>query len=690
MTAYNKIGFHLSPGGQAQGLGVWMKTLDSAGIPFCVKGTDSAGVVFEGQQLAKASGVPHVLVYRRSAGQGWDVPDYSLPAVDAARLHWERHRNAFPPELDKRMIWMETINEVDKNRADWLGDFAYYTGMAALREGHRYAAFGWSSGEPEREHWEAPGILRFLDLCSQYPDRLAVALHEYSYTNSDIQHDFPHKVGRFQLLFDVCDQQNIPRPSVLITEWGWEYNSVPEPDIAMQHVRWAAELYARHPEILGANLWHLGGGFGNIASKAQKLIAPITDLTLELSFPDASGTDPLPPPKNRCRFVADITIPDGTVCSSGETFVKTWRLRNAGELAWGSGFELIFAHSDQMGAPDAIPLPPAAPDEEVDVSLSLTAPDELGVFRSYWQPRDAEGNLFGRAIWAEIEVREAEDAQAVDRYDYVADVTIPDGSLVQAGSEFTKIWRLRNTGTTTWKKNFRIAFVSGTQMGGPLSTMIHKNVDPGDTAEISLKLRAPAAPGNYHGNWGMRNHLGASIGRIIWVEIKVAGDFPVADGFHWPVGNRVDLAGWADKNPFLRRNAKGEYHPGADFNDMGHGDHDLGAPIYAVADGVVTAVGFWPVWGNLILIEHRLPDGSQVWSQYAHPQEVMVKEDEVVRRGQKIGTIGKGDRDRYWAHLHFEIRRKDFHVSSWQVYNPEIVKANYHDPIEFIEDHFAA
>ena len=419
-----------------------------------------------------------------------------------------------------------------------------------------------------------------------------------------------------------------------------------------------------------------------------RLIAPIADLTLTATFPD-SGEIVLPPPVNRYQFVADVTVADGTVYGPGETFLKTWRIKNSGEAPWTSGYELAFAHSDQMGAPDAIPLPPAGSGEEIDVSVTLKAPEELGIFRSYWHPRDADGNLFGRAMWAEIEVREPEEVAVFDRYDFVEDVTIPDGSLMPAGAEIVKTWRVRNTGTTIWKKNFRIVFVSGTQMGGAFSALINKNVAPGDTAEISVKLRAPAAPGTYHGNWALRNNKGESIGPVICVQVKVAGDFPVADGFHWPVGNRENLTGWADKNPFLRRNAKGEYHPGADFNDTGWGDHDLGAPIYAVADGIVTAVGFWPVWGNLILIEHRLQDGSQIWSQYAHPREVLVKKDDMVRRGQKIGTIGKGDNDRYWAHLHFEIRRKDFHVASWQVHNPEIVKTNYHDPITFILDHLA-
>jgi murein DD-endopeptidase MepM/ murein hydrolase activator NlpD len=686
MAAYNKIGFHLSPGGKAQGLGDWMEELDAAEIPFCVKGTDYAGPVYEGQKLAKTSGVPHVLVYRRS-GQEWDVPDTSLPPADAAWQHWLKHRNAFPPELDKTMVWLETTNEVDKNRADWLGHFAFYSGMAALREGHRYAAFGWSSGEPEREHWETPGMLRYLALCADYPKRLGVALHEYSYTKTDIKDGYPDKVGRFQLLFDVCDQHHLPRPTVLITEWGWEYNNVPSPQVALEHIGWAAELYAKHPQVLGAALWHLGGGFMGIADRAQRLIQPVTQFTLSTTFPAPAGQPASL--TNRYQFIADVTVPDGAVYNADEPFLKTWRIKNSGDAPWVAGYELAFAGDEQMGAPDAVPLPPAEPGEEIEVSVALTAPDTIGLYRSFWQPRDDGGGPFGRPMWAEIEVRAPEEAAEFDEYRLVADLTIPDGAEVAPGESFVKTWRVRNTGTTTWKRNYQLAFVSGTQMAGPPTSLINRTVAPGRTADISVRLKAPAAPGRYHGNWTLCNHHGESMGRIMWVEIMVPADVPLADGFHWPVGNRVDLAGWADKNPFLRRNEKGEYHPGADFNDMGWGDHDLGAPVYAVAHGLVTAAGFWSVWGNLILIEHDLPSGDKVWSQYAHCRDLFVQEGDVVTRGQRIGTIGKGDQDRYWAHLHFEIRRRDFSVSSWQVRDPEVVRSNYYDPIKFIRDYFA-
>lgn len=287
-----KIGFHVGLGGNSAGLEEWMRRLDAAGVPFFLKSVDNAQPILFAQELMRASGVPHVLVYRKAAGgdYDWDVPNYALPPQQAAELHWQMHRDAFPPELDPSLVWLETINEVDKNAAEWLGQFALHTAELALADGFNWAAFGWASGEPEPAQWQTPAMLQFLRLAGDNPDRLAIALHEYSYLTSTITDAYPYKVGRFQELFRIADANGIPRPTILITEWGWTYEDVPPPEQALEHIRWASELYAPYPQIKGAAIWFLGGGFTGIANKAQPLIYPLMVYTLQNYF-----TAPQPP-----------------------------------------------------------------------------------------------------------------------------------------------------------------------------------------------------------------------------------------------------------------------------------------------------------------------------------------------------------------------------------------------------------
>jgi hypothetical protein len=186
----------------------------------------------------------------------------------------------------KEFVWLETINEVDKNRAEWLGEFAYRTAQMAMTDGFKWAAFGWSSGEPEREHWEGPWMRQFLQLAADNPDRVAVALHEYSYVRENLDRWYPYLVGRFQTLFEVCDNFGIPRPTLLITEFGWVYDNIANSISQAMEVDlpWAAELYAGYPEVLGAAIWYLGPGFGGISNEAQKLIKPLTAYALQNYF----------------------------------------------------------------------------------------------------------------------------------------------------------------------------------------------------------------------------------------------------------------------------------------------------------------------------------------------------------------------------------------------------------------------
>jgi len=95
-------------------------------------------------------------------------------------------------------------------------------------------------------------------------------------------------------------------------------------------------------------------------------------------------------------FITDVTIPDGTKLMSGETFTKTWRLKNRGTCTWTSDYMLVFTGGDQMGGTTAVRLPGnVAPGQTVDVSVTLTAPADQGRYTGYWMLRNTSGVLFG-------------------------------------------------------------------------------------------------------------------------------------------------------------------------------------------------------------------------------------------------------------------------------------------------------
>lgn len=105
-------------------------------------------------------------------------------------------------------------------------------------------------------------------------------------------------------------------------------------------------------------------------------------------------------------FMADVTIPDGTRAARGQTFTKTWRLRNMGTCPWDSSYKLFFIAGERMGAPDALSVPVTAPNADADISVELTAPSRDGVFTGVFELRDPNGRPIpiglDKSIWVQI------------------------------------------------------------------------------------------------------------------------------------------------------------------------------------------------------------------------------------------------------------------------------------------------
>lgn len=95
----------------------------------------------------------------------------------------------------------------------------------------------------------------------------------------------------------------------------------------------------------------------------------------------------------------------------------------------------------------------------------------------------------------------------------------------------------------------------------------------------------------------------------------------------------------------------------AGFDEVKNKGLDIGGkagePVLAAADGRVVYVGAGlRGYGNLIILKHN----NTYLTAYAHNQTLLIKEDQSVRRGQKIAEMGSSDADR--VKLHFEVRRQ--------------------------------
>ena len=152
----------------------------------------------------------------------------------------------------------------------------------------------------------------------------------------------------------------------------------------------------------------------------------------------------------------------------------------------------------------------------------------------------------------------------------------------------------------------------------------------------------------------------------------------------WP-GQWYDATGYASYYTAVGP----AYHTGADLNLPNDADKDT--PVYAAAAGTVIFSGpSVGTWGQLICVRHDpLPDGTVVWSRYAHVESRMVKEGDRVERGQQISQVGNAD-GQLPFHLHFDIARTSILESNpghWPGLDLDAVLTNYADPRQWVIDH---
>jgi len=126
-----------------------------------------------------------------------------------------------------------------------------------------------------------------------------------------------------------------------------------------------------------------------------------------------------------------------------------------------------------------------------------------------------------------------------DRATFVTDVNIPDGTIFTPGAAFSKTWRLKNSGSCTWTKEYKITYYSGEVMNAQTAVNMPYYVYPNGTVDITVNMVAPGAPGNYRGYWIVSNPSGQMFGigtgasKPIWVDITVAGEAPQENGYNF-------------------------------------------------------------------------------------------------------------------------------------------------------------
>jgi hypothetical protein len=557
------IGFHYSIGGNKNGIGAFMEKLNQNGIPFLMKGTDDAGLCFEGASTGSAHGVKNHLIYRVStAGQAnniqYDVPDYTKSPKAAAEEHFNKTAAKWPQELNKSLVWMEPINEPraklspgdvqfqNMHPVDWLGAFMLEYARIANGQGFKVCGPSFNSGEPEvfsTNEYELPGMIAYLQYCAANPEKAALSVHEYTWIRWSQGESWPNWYptlwGRVEAAMAAADNAqrsvgiNIPRTfQIFVTEWGFAPDNAPRWPECEPHLTAYNEWAARWPQVKGVAAWTLQSGWGDVDHDLQSWFASLADYAVNRNF--SSGTQPARTHALFGNTVPGQQPPDGNGGVPGwpppaEPLASGWGIAQSIER---QGPTTAFGGQNlgKVNFPDGINVR-EQPSQSAAVKGKIPAGTIVrvtGDIQNDYYPIQVSAVLLGGTV----------DPGTQFAREFISFNSSADLNNMQPGSQFQATWVLRNTGTAAWKGNFRLDYTetpipenANTALSslGPNSFTLQEisgqnQVQPNQTVTLTLNFGAPITPRTWASHWQLKSDTGVAIGNPLWIRMVVKGD----------------------------------------------------------------------------------------------------------------------------------------------------------------------
>lgn len=295
---------------------------------------------------------------------------------------------------------------------------------------------------------------------------------------------------------------------------------------------------------------------------------------------DPCSPESPPSTNDSASFVSDITLPDdGPPVTPGASLIKTWRMKNTGSTTWGSGYQLVFKHGDQMGAPATVNVPITSPNQEIDLGVNMTAPTSSANYVGYWQLRNPQGTYFGPEIWVQVTVQPGFPSP-------VGDITLTCfdcPSVLSPGQTYRPIIRAEvNTGQLLGIgiRGDHLLNTDGNLFGAHILVAVpeYTVVNAGETHDFvfyeDALITAPSSEGTYESKWRVWRD-----GNWAGQEITIRFDVRQANSNHRPnAPSPKEPANWfADISPPLLQaqdngDPDGDPITGYYFEVAGNGD----------------------------------------------------------------------------------------------------------------------
>jgi hypothetical protein len=108
----------------------------------------------------------------------------------------------------------------------------------------------------------------------------------------------------------------------------------------------------------------------------------------------------------------------------------------------------------------------------------------------------------------------------IDSLTFLADLTLPDGSMVSPNTSLDKQWQVENSGTCNWDERYRLKLVSGPELSGRSEQALFP-ARSGTQATIRVQFTAPSEPGAYRSAWQAHSPQGEPFGDPFFIDIVV-------------------------------------------------------------------------------------------------------------------------------------------------------------------------
>jgi len=105
---------------------------------------------------------------------------------------------------------------------------------------------------------------------------------------------------------------------------------------------------------------------------------------------------------------------------------------------------------------------------------------------------------------------------------FVADMTIPDGSRLEPGSSIVKTWRIKNTGEHAWPVGTELTYIRG-QCKPETKAAILTACEPGKAVDVQVPILVPATPGVAKCLFRLQAPTGRRFGDRLWLDVIVTG-----------------------------------------------------------------------------------------------------------------------------------------------------------------------